>query len=127
MATVSFPKRNSQTQLNNIFAELSEQHPSKISYIIWNNPKDPNSLRLSISGYHFVTQKLNFKSYKFDLDRPLTNRNLLQLERHFPGMYFILRDTFIVFDEEEASMINLMSGNIVAYLNNLEINNMVDK
>lgn len=126
MATVSSLKRYTQPQLNNLFAELSQQHPSKIHYI-WNNPKDSFSLRLSIAGFNFITQKLNFKSYRFDLDPPLTNRNLLQLERYFPGMYFIIRDTFIVFDEAEASMINLMNGNLVAYLNNLEINNTVDK
>lgn len=101
---------------------MSGIHPSKLSYVLWNNPKDPNSLRLSISGYHLVVTKCGCKYYNFDVDPPLTNRNLLQLERYFQGMYFILRDKFIVFDENEASMINLMSGNVAAYLNNLESN-----
>jgi hypothetical protein len=35
-------------------------------------------------------------------------------------MYFILPEKFVVFDEQDASMINLMDGNLVAYLNNLE-------
>ena len=122
MATVSSLKRYTQTQLTAIFAELLKQHSSKISYQIWNNPKDPNSLRLSTLGFKFITNDLKFQAYKFDLNPPLTNRNLLQLERYFQGMYFILRDKFFVFDEAEASMINLMSGNLVAYLNNLESN-----
>lgn len=122
MATASSLKRYTQTQLTGIYAELSGQHPSKIPYIVWNNPKDPNSLRLSITGFKFVTEDCKFKSYKFELNPPLTNRNLLQLERYFPSMYFILRDKFFVFDEAEASMINLMGGNLVSYLNNLEAN-----
>jgi hypothetical protein len=88
--------------------------------MIWNNPKDPNSLRLSLSGFKFVTSDLNIKSYKFDISPPLTNRNVLQLDRYFGGMYFILPEKFVVFDEQDASMINLMDGNLVAYLNNLE-------
>ena len=98
------------------------KHPSQLSYVIWNNPKDPYSLRLSILGYRFITNDLNIKSYKFDVSPPLTNRNVLQLDRYFNGMYFILAEKLIVFDEQEASMINLMDGNLVAYLNNLEKN-----
>jgi len=101
---------------------MSGIHPSKLAYAIWNNPKDPHSLRLSVSGYHHVVTYCGCKSYNFEVDPPLTNRNLLQLERYFQGMYFILRDKFVVFDESEASMINLMGGNVAAYLSNLESN-----
>lgn len=124
--TKSSHKRFSQTQLTDIFADMSGVHPSKLSYIIWNNPKDPNSLRLSVSGYHHVVTKCGCKTYDFEVDPPLTNRNLLQLERYFQGMYFIIRDKLIVFDEYEASMINLMGGNVSAYLNNLEANFRAD-
>ena len=127
MVIVSSPKRYTQPQLTNIFAELVKTHPSKLSYQLWNNPKDKDSLRLSITGYRFVVSELKLTQYKFEVDPPLTNKNLLQLERYFPGMYFILSDKFIVFDEAEASMIHLMDGNLVAYLNNLETNSSVDK
>lgn len=126
MVTRSSHKRYSQSQLTDIFSEISGIHPSKLSYIIWNNPKDPNSLRLSISGYNLVVTKCNCVPYTFDLDPPLTNRNLLQLERYFQSMYFILRDRFVVFDQNEASMIALMGENVIAYLNNLESNFKAD-
>jgi len=67
-----------------------------------------------------VTSELKLTAYKFEVDTPLTNKNLLQLERYFQGMYFILRDKLFVFDEAEASMITLMDGDIVKYLLNLE-------
>lgn len=118
----SFHKRYTQTQLTDIFANISGIHPSKLSYLIWNNPKDPHSLRLSISGYHHVVTKCDCKPYTFDVNPPLTNKNLLQFERYFQGMYFIVRDKLVVFDEDEASMINLMGGDVRTYLNNLESN-----
>jgi len=118
--TVSSPKRYTQSQLTNIFAELVNSHPSKLIYQLWNNPKDNRSLRLSINGFRFVTSELKLTAYKFEVDTPLTNKNLLQLERYFQGMYFILRDKLFVFDEAEASMITLMDGDIVKYLLNLE-------
>jgi hypothetical protein len=120
VATGSSLKRYTQTQLTDIFAEMVGKRSSQLWYMIWNNPKDPNSLRLSLSGFKFVTSDLNIKSYKFDISPPLTNRNVLQLDRYFGGMYFILPEKFVVFDEQDASMINLMDGNLVAYLNNLE-------
>jgi hypothetical protein len=120
VATGSSLKRYTQSQLTDIFAEMVGKYPSQLSYVIWNNPKDPNSLRLSLSGFKFVTGDLNVKAYKFDISPPLTNRNVLQLDRYFGGMYFILPEKFVVFDEQDASMINLMDGNLVAYLNNLE-------
>lgn len=120
MVTVSSPKRYTQSQLTNIFAELVNLHPSKLIYQLWNNPKDNQSLRLSINGFKFVTSELKLTAYKFEVDTPLTNKNLLQLERYFQGMYFILRDKLFVFDEAEASMITLMDGDIVKYLLNLE-------
>ncbi len=120
MATGSTLKKYTQSQLTDIFAEMVGKHSSQLSYIIWNNPKNPNSLRLSLSGFYFITNDLNIKSYKFDINPPLTNRNVLQLDRFFGGMYFILPEKFVVFDEQDASMLNLMDGNLVAYLNNLE-------
>jgi hypothetical protein len=120
VATKSSHKKYTQLQLTEIFASQSNHHPNRLQYIIWNNPKKNDSLRLSMSGYSYVIKDLGYVSYRFELDPPLTNKNLLQLERFFPSMYFILQDKFFVFDQEEASMINLIDGNIVAYLNNLE-------
>lgn len=102
---------------------MSGRHPSKLRYAIWNNPKDPNSLRLSLAGYKFLVQDLKLKSYKFEFDKPLANKHLLQLERLFQGIYYLLgAHKIVVFDEQEAAMLSLMDGNLATYLDNLEKN-----
>lgn len=102
---------------------MANIHPSKLSYAIWNNPKDPNSLRLTTQGYKFVVQDLKLKSYKFEFELPLANRHLLQLERLFQGMYYLLGvHKIVVFDEQEATMLTLMDGDLKTYLDNLDAN-----
>jgi len=116
-------KRFNQTQLTKIFSDMSGVHSSKLVYQIWNNPKDNNSLRLSLAGYKFLVQDLKLKSYKFEFDKPLANKHLLQLERLFQGMYYLIGShRIVVFDEQEAAMLSLMDGDLKKYLSNLESN-----
>lgn len=92
-----------------------------LRYQIWNNPKNDSSLRLTMHGFDFVTRGLKLTNYRFELEEPLTNKNLLQLEKHFQGMYFLLKNrSFFAFDEDEASMLVLMNSNLKNYLENLE-------
>jgi len=87
----------------------------------WKNPTDPASLRLSLAGLQFVKAVLKLQSYEFALSDELTNHNLLQLERQFKGMYYLLkRQKIIVFEEEEAMMLTLHGNNLKSYLDNLE-------
>jgi hypothetical protein len=122
VVTESTPKRFKQNQLTKVFAEILGQPTHLVHYQLWNNPTDSTSLRLSLQGYTLL-KKNEVKSYTFELSEPLTNKNLLQLERHFPGMYFLFRAQKItVYDEQEASMLTLMDGNLKGYLENLEAN-----
>jgi hypothetical protein len=76
-----------------------------------------------MNGYKFVCKILKIESYEFPLTEPLTNYNLLQLDRYFQTMYYILNNKkFFLFDESEASMLLLMGGDLKTYLDNLEIN-----
>lgn len=116
-------KRFNQTQLTKIFSDMSGVHVSKLVYQIWNNPKDNNSLRLSLAGYKFLVQDLKLKCYKFEFDKPLANKHLLQLERFFQGIYYLIgAHKIVVFDEQEAAMLSLMDGDLKKYLANLENN-----
>ena len=66
-------------------------------------------------------QVVKLKTYKFELPEPLNNKNLLQLERYFQGMYYLQKNqVIVVFDEQEASMLTLYGGDLKSYLNNLE-------
>jgi hypothetical protein len=118
------PKRWSQHQLTKVFisaAGMSPGQTSDLKYRIWMNPTDDNILRLNLEGYHFVMRTLKLKAYEYELTKPMTNKNLLQLERYFQGMYYMLHGKKIVFfDEAEATMMALYSDDIFRYLETLE-------
>ena len=124
--TKSIPKRYTQRQLTKIFCQQAELPVGQITEMQqrwWKNPTDPNSLRLTLQGLQFVKAVLKLTSYEFPLQEELTNHNLLQLERLFKGMYYLLkRQKLIVFEEEEATMLTLYSSDIKGYLENLEQN-----
>jgi len=117
------PKRYTQSQLSKIFASQSNRTSAELKFI-WNNHTDNNSLRLSLIGYQFIIKELKLNVYQFDLTKPLTNKHLLQLERLFPGPYYYWNRTskFIVLDEQDASWLQLMGGDLASYLQNLEDN-----
>jgi hypothetical protein len=88
---------------------------------IWSNPTDPNSLSLTMEGYTFLAKTLGLKHYAYELTEPLSNGNILQLERHFPSVYFLFgkRKKILVFEEKEATMLSLYGGDLKQYLDSL--------
>lgn len=122
--TKSSPKRYTQRQLTKIFCQQADFPISMTTDMQrrwWKNPTDDTSLRLSLAGLQFVKSQLKLTSYDFALPEELTNQNLLQLERQFKGMYYLLkREKIIVFEEEEAMMIVLHGNDLVSYLDNIE-------
>jgi hypothetical protein len=123
-AIVSSPKRYTQRQLTKIFveqADIPHGQTTDMQKRWWKNPTDPNSLRLSLAGLQLVKAVLKLQSYEFALPEELTNHQLLQLERQFKGMYYLLkREKIIVFEEEEATMLTLHGNNLALYLDNIE-------
>jgi hypothetical protein len=121
---VNSNKRYSQAQLTKIFAQQADIPMGVMSDMQrrwWVNPTNPDSLRLSLQGLQLVKAVLKMQSYEFALPEELTNHNLLQLERLFKGMYYLLkRQKIIVFEEEEALMLTLHGNNLKSYLDNLE-------
>jgi hypothetical protein len=122
--TKSSPKRYRQRQLTKIFCEQAGIAVAMVTDMQrrwWKNPTDDTSLRLSLAGLQFVKAVLKLTSYDFALTEELTNANLLQLERQFQSMYYLLkREKIIVFEETEAMMIVLHGNNLKSYLDNLE-------
>ena len=127
-AIVSTPKSHSQSQLTKKYLELAGTQ-TDLNYqdfrkAIWWNFTDDNSLRLTAFGFRFLVKILNIKHYSFTLKQRLANKNLIQLERYFPGVYFLHQnELIIVFDETDASMLALLDGDLKTYLENLEVNN----
>ena len=88
----------------------------------WLNPTDANSLRLSLTGLRFIKVDLKLQGYEFVLNNDLTNFHILQLERVFQSMYYLLnRKKIIVFEEKEAVMMTLHGNDLVTYLANLNL------
>lgn len=120
----SFHKRYTQRQLTKIFVEQATipiGQTTEMQMRWWKNPTDANSLRLSLAGLQLVKAVLKLQSYEFVLTEELTNHNLLQLERVFDSMYYLLkRQKIIVFDEESALMMVLHGNNLKGYLDSLE-------
>jgi hypothetical protein len=121
VATQSSPKRYTQSQLTKIFAEQLKTPVADLRFI-WHNFTDSSSLRFSMTGYQFTIKELKLKTYMFALEQPLTNRNLLQLERFFPGPYYYWGRTnkFVVFDEQDAVWLELQGSDLKTYLENLQ-------
>lgn len=117
-------KRYTQRQLTKIFVEqagfpIGQTTDMQLRW--WKNPTDDTSLRLSLQGLQFVKAVLKLTAYDFALPAELTNQQLLQLERQFKGMYYLLkREKIIVFEEEEAMMLTLHGNDLVSYLDNIE-------
>lgn len=124
--TKSSPKRYTQRQLTKIFVEqagIPIGQTTDMQMRWWKNPTDDSSLRLSLAGLQLVKAVLKLQSYEFELAVELTNHNLLQLERQFKGMYYLLkREKIIVFESEEATMLTLYGNDLVSYLDNIETN-----
>jgi hypothetical protein len=125
--TKSSPKRYTQRQLTKIFVEqagIPVANTSDMQKRWWKNPTDATSLRLSLAGLQVVKAVIKMQSYEFELAEELSNHNLLQLERLFKGMYYLLkRQKIIVFEEEEALMLTLHGNNLKGYLDSLESTN----
>ena len=124
MSKSSQNKQYNQRQLTKIFVEqagIPIGQTTEMQRRWWKNPTDPNSLRLSLAGLQLVKAVLKLQSYEFELAEELTNQNLLQLERVFNSMYYLLkRQKIIVFTEESALMLTLHGNNLKGYLEALE-------
>jgi hypothetical protein len=129
--TKSTPKRYTQRQLTKIFcqqADLPLVQTTEMQQRWWKNPTNANSLSLTLTGLQFVKSVLKLQSYEFALSEELTNHHLLQLERVFKGMYYLLkRQKLIVFEEEEATMLTLYGNDLQGYLESLEQNQDPDQ
>jgi hypothetical protein len=122
--TKSSLKRYTQRQLTKIFVEQASfpiGQTTDLQLRWWKNPTDDTSLRLSLAGLQFVKAVLKLQSYEFALPEELTNHHLLQLERQFKSMYYLLkRQKIIVFESEEATMLTLYGNDLKSYLDSLE-------
>ena len=87
---------------------------------IWQNPLNPDSLRLTSTAYSVLTKYENKRNYPFKLEVAMTNRMLLQLDKLMTAPYYIgSRKQIQLFGEADVIMLELHGGNLAQYLENL--------
>jgi hypothetical protein len=78
-------------------------------------------MRLSKIGSNWLFKKTDFKLHMIELDKPITPKMLLQLERLLNEPYYLKGTTELwVHSEQDAIMLSLHAGNLAAYLDNLQ-------
>ena len=80
-------------------------------------------MRLSKIGATWLSKKTTFTFHVIKLDKQITPKMLIQLERLLTEPYYInnLLELW-VHSETDAIMLNLHAGNLSAYLDNLQEN-----
>ena len=135
----STPRKYTQNQLTKLFFDLGlskEYNIRELKAKIWENPQNPNSLRLTTTGWMLANQ-IDMKNYRFEIESMLTPKRLLQLERVLAGPYFIKGKwpvpkpniaasrafqaekplNLYVFDEQDSIMLGLY-GDLEKFLDN---------
>ena len=101
-------------------ATFSEQAGHTPSIDIWRNPLNHDSLRLTDPGYRWALEKCKQTAYKIKVDKSMSNRVLLQLDRLMTAPYHVHGRTQIdLLGEQDAVMLQLHAGNLEQFLNNL--------
>ena len=129
----STPRKYTQNQLTKLFFDLGlskEYNIRELKAKIWENPQNPNSLRLTTTGW-MLSNQIDMTHYKFEVATMLTPKRLLQLERILAGPYFIKGKwplprrqntapkplSLYVFDEQDSIMLGLY-GDLEKFLDN---------
>ena len=95
--------------------------------ILWTNPINENSVRLTRSGFEWTKRYCGIKYTEVSLSHDIMSKHLLQLERLLKHPYYVRTSTvrgqgLWLYDEADAVMITLHGGNLGQYLDSLEIN-----
>ena len=116
--------RNQQSYTEGILAAAGRDSSeySQFARVWWWNHTDPNSLRLSKSGWQFIKKFTRIPMYECSLSEPLRNRTLIQLSRLFTCPYYIEKsDKLILLGEQETVLLKLHADNLQQYLDNLQL------
>ena len=87
--------------------------------LIWFNPLNPKSLRLTKYGLAAIPRK-EYRYHTINLVEKIKPGHYLLLERAMPAPYYIKKmDQIYVYDEQTAIMLTLHAGDLQTCLTNL--------
>ena len=97
--------------------------PNERNMFLWLwffNPANKSSVRLTKTGFTFLTKNLKLMSVEVNIENPIVNKLLLKLDRHIHSPYYIQNSkTIHFFGSEDALMLTLNGNNLENYLNSL--------
>ena len=115
-----------QKHWQNLAIEKAGYNPRRdftnINTTWWFNGINSDSLRLSKTGVQWFDENAKFGFYLIKLSNPVTGKQMLQLEKFFDWPYFLTNKSIYLLDEATFIMLQLYSGNLAQYLDNLEAN-----
>ncbi len=118
--------RNQQQYAKAVLALANVPHNSPLGTMHkdwWQNPLNPTSFRLTKTGYHWFASIAKISGHTIELEEKIMPKHLLQLEKLFSEPYYIENlKTIVVYSETDAVMLQLHSGDLATYLDNLESN-----
>jgi hypothetical protein len=101
---------------------FDEEVSYQIKYILWFNPLNINSLRLTSTGFNYFSNRAKLTFYKHCTSLPLKPKTLLQIEKNFTYPYYIIDlKTISISDAELSSVLLLYSNNLQQYLDNIDL------
>jgi hypothetical protein len=100
---------------------ISTEHTEEsFHHALWVNTLNPNSLRLTQGGYEWVVKACKQTAYVF-VTTYVSNGALVKLDHLMTAPYYVRNRYHLhLFNEEDAIMLNLHSGNLDRYLKDLD-------
>jgi hypothetical protein len=102
--------------------DCSETSVRAFTKIWWVSPYSPIGLRLTNDGSKFLTHVLKLESYKYQVtsDLPITFKAMLKMSKHLSAPFYLnpQTKTMIFYGEQDATMLALMGGDLLTYLDN---------
>lgn len=93
----------------------------KLRQLWWFNPLSIHSMRLSKTGFNFVTTAVDIQCYSHDLEQKIRPKTLIQLEKFLDYPYYIFSVNKIkIFDRATSMTLILYGNNLQSYLDNIQ-------
>ena len=105
------------------FLQLTEDHATNIlsamMWKLWKHPMSDTNLRLTKSG-KVLLEQMNYQRKTFNITAPITSKVFALLDKRMQGPYYFNNQLtkLDVYDDRDALMLSLLSGDLEKYLKN---------
>jgi len=116
---------NSSLYANSMFYGSVKDNIDHFRKVWFFNPLNASSMRLTKTGFQFCTKTAEIQHYRHQIDVVLLPKTLLQMEKYFPGPYYIsYHNELRLFDQATSVTLSLYDNDLQKYLDS---NSELDK